>query len=187
MTLPRIDRMTEGPIAGRWYMVPTVLATWNMEVKHWPVVGPLHDDEQFFKFPHMHYHVDGRFLTRRQQIAAIGFWGPDSLHERLARVCMGSPLQTNAIGCNPGGLPKPVLMKKKCTIAAILPGHDITEATTQRAMVAHFAGRICKHCKRGFICPHQNVALGAVAVIDGVITCPLHGLRIDAASGLVLA
>lgn len=187
MSLLRVDRMTEAPVVGRWYMVPTVKATWNSEIKDWPVVGRIHNDMQFFNFPYKHYHVDGRFLTRRQQIAAAGFLEPGRLRERLARVCMGAPLQTNDIGCNPGGLPMPALMKKKCTIAAIIPGTDVTKSPNWLAMAAHFAGRQCRHGKRGFICPHQGAALGAVAAIDGVITCPLHGLRIDAASGRVLA
>lgn len=168
-------------------MVPTVHAMWNTEIKDWPVVGPMHDDEQFFNFFWKHYHVDARFLTRMQQRALGGSPESPKFHERITRACMGSPLQSNH-ATNSDGLSKTFLIKKKCTLSAPAPPDSRITATREwQAMASHFAGYTCKHGKHGFICPHQHVALGAVAVIDGVITCPLHGLRIDAASGRVLA
>jgi nitrite reductase/ring-hydroxylating ferredoxin subunit len=44
----------------------------------------------------------------------------------------------------------------------------------------------CRRGKAGWICPHKGIALGSVPAVDGVITCPGHGLRICAASGEVL-
>lgn len=169
-------------------MVPTVRGEWMSEITDWPVVGPLHDDMQFFQFPWNHYHIDGRFLTRRQQqrAANYGYTKIKNSYEKLARACLAYPMQTND-SINRGGFGKPVLMEKKCSIPSLPYWSGATESKAWLAMVDAFAGHICKRGKRGFVCPHQNVALGAVAAIDGVITCPLHGLRIDAESGRVLA
>lgn len=183
--LQRVDRMTTAPIIGRFYLVPTVFGKWNEAFAHWPVIGPEHNDIDFFNFQWSHYHVDARFLNAKQRRSAIG-WNPSKSDERrLARACIGSPLQSNG-HCNSYGLPKPHLLRKRCNIGAPLPGDDVTGALTWLNMCNSFKGRVCERGKRGFVCPHQNAALGSVAVIDGVITCPLHGLRIDAVTGTVL-
>ncbi|MBX9847503.1 MAG: Rieske 2Fe-2S domain-containing protein [Xanthobacteraceae bacterium] len=54
------------------------------------------------------------------------------------------------------------------------------------AASAHFAGTQCARGKGGFICQHRNAVLGSIEPRDGVITCPLHGLRIGAQTGVVL-
>ncbi len=54
------------------------------------------------------------------------------------------------------------------------------------ALIAKFAGQECAAGKGGWICPHRKASLGSIQPVDGIITCPLHGLRIDAASGKVL-
>ena len=40
--------------------------------------------------------------------------------------------------------------------------------------------------ERGWICPHQATPLGSIEPVDGIIICPLHGLRIDAQTGIVV-
>jgi hypothetical protein len=35
------------------------------------------------------------------------------------------------------------------------------------------------------ICPHRGASLCGVPAVEGVVTCPLHGLRFDAKSGQV--
>jgi Rieske 2Fe-2S protein len=49
-----------------------------------------------------------------------------------------------------------------------------------------FAGHQCAAGKGGWICPHRKASLGSIQPVDGIITCPLHGLRIDAATGKML-
>lgn len=40
---------------------------------------------------------------------------------------------------------------------------------------------------RPFATPHRKFSLGSIEPINGVITCPLHGMQIDAATGRALA
>lgn len=187
--LPRLDKMTDTPIVGRYYLVQTVRGVWHCQTRDWPVIGPEHEDMQFFRFPYRHYHVDGRFLTYAEKRTAISsrYWGDDSINDReqLARVCIGSPLQTNNL-INTSGLPKPILKRKRCGLSVLPLPYSVSGAETWQTMAKHYAGRQCAHGKRGWVCPHQNVALGSVLSVDGVITCPLHGLKIDAETGVVL-
>lgn len=54
------------------------------------------------------------------------------------------------------------------------------------AIQRHYAGAKCAKGKGGWVCPHQKASLGSIMPIDGVITCPLHGLKIDAETGIVI-
>lgn len=187
----RADMLTAPPVVGRFYLVPSVLwsfsSTWGEpealktlqalpDAKWWPVWGRKHDDREFFKFEFKHYHLDPRFLTKRHwKEFEWGFRSP-------LGVLQGKPLNHRDL---PNGPPRPQLRRMKCTSLDTTWEH--AGQKTVLAMQAAFAGKQCRASKVGIICPHQRFPLGSIAPVDGVITCPLHGLRIDAASGRVLA
>lgn len=174
--MQRVDRLTEAPIAGQYYLVPVVRAVWDGHLDHWPVIGPRHTDQQFFNFEHEHYHIDGRFLSKRQRGYAEHGW------YSLAAQIQRTPLMT--AGNFNRDMPKPVLAKRKCWTPNLPYEHH--HETPVKELIRHFAGSKCASGKAGWICPHQKAPLGSVEIIDGIITCPLHGLRINAASGEVL-
>lgn len=65
--IERIDQLDAPPVIGKFYMVPATRWKWNCtgrRKKWWPVVGPKHNDVEFFNFPHQHFHTDVRFLSR---------------------------------------------------------------------------------------------------------------------------
>jgi hypothetical protein len=72
----------------------------------------------------------------------------------------------------------------KCTKSHV--EYPFGEAEQVIKINKHWAGQQCDRSKFGWICPHRNVQLGSMAPIDGVITCPLHGMRINAETGVVL-
>ncbi len=165
MTDPiRIDRLTEPAVAGRMYLVPTVKAKWIGRLGIWPVIGPLHEDAEIFNFDKDHYHVDARFLPPR-------FHKPEK--------AFVYPLHADAITA--------VWRRRKCIRAYVpytLPGgRDTSPVFVLRGI---FAGHQCERGKGGWICPHRKASLGSLSPVNGVITCPLHGLRIDAETGIVL-
>lgn len=166
MSVPRIDRLTTPPIVGRFYLVPTVRTAWCGKLADWPVIGPKHDDREFFAFSEPHYHLDARFLRP----------GHPGIHKTL-----NYPVHWPR-GLD-GVMPKPVWRRRKCqrTTNDFNPHH-----ATITAMCVAFAGRQCALGPGGWICPHRKAALGSVVPVDGIIICPLHGLKIDAATGVCL-
>jgi hypothetical protein len=170
MATPRADLMTEPLVVGQFYLVPTVRAPWFGKVADWPVIGPEHDDREILGFRHRHYHVDARFLPAKS---------------KRVLSTLGHPLHAKRHGDLPlGPLPRPIWRRRKCiraTVGGFHPWH-----TTLDKLRAHYAGQQCLKGKGGWICPHQKAALGSIVPVNGVIICPLHGLYIDAATGVCL-
>lgn len=170
MSAPRVDRVTAPLVPGRYYLVPTVFTTWHGKPRKWPVIGPEHVDIDFFDFSLPHYHLDARFLRE----------GHRGIHETLVYPVHGQRDNNWKVG----ELPKPVWRRLKCQRATngFNPHHQ--EITKMRQ---HFAGQQCASGRGGWICPHRKASLGSVLPDEnGVITCPLHALRINAATGIVL-
>lgn len=44
----------------------------------------------------------------------------------------------------------------------------------------------CK-LKPGMVCPHRGIPLADVPAVDGIVTCPGHGLRWNVATGELLS
>lgn len=176
-SLQRVDRLNVPPAVGAFYLVPIVAAKWHGILSDWPVLGPLHKDIEFFDFKQEHYHIDGRFLTKRQRSLAEEYapW------RTLAGEVQAAPL--HSFDLNP--LPKPTLRRRKCW-TNYLPYEHNDKKPIQDVRAA-FAGRQCEHGKGGWICPHRKVSLGSVLVVDGIIVCPLHGLKIDAETGIAMS
>lgn len=167
----RADRVTVPLEVGRYYLVPVVRAKWHYIESDWPVMGPLHADVEFFNFQAEHYHVDGRFFTKEQIEIAESDWRP-----------LAADVQAVPLHAYPGdpALPKPALAKRRCRFPQLPYEHG--DKKPIQDLRKHYAGAQCPRGKSGWICPHRKVSLGSVASIDGVITCPLHGLRFDAAT-----
>jgi hypothetical protein len=171
MKLERADLQTLPLVEGRFYLVPIVRAAWYGWHADWPVMGPLHEDREFLNFPYDHYHLDPRFLPP-------GF-------RKLYRV-FTHPLHADARFTGAGPLPAPELRRRKCVRSFVPFSPPWEAAALWQTLRKAFAGRQCARGKGGWVCPHRKASLGAIAPEGGVITCPLHGLRIDAASGVVL-
>jgi hypothetical protein len=190
--IPRSDRLKEPPIVGKWYMVPAIL--WNrsywggyedvlhglqttLGAKWWPVWGIKHTDVKHFNFPTLHYHIDPRFLGKRHWAELRS----ESWHESALEKVQSSPINHTEL---PGGPPKPILRRMRCTMDH--SEWQWAEQKTVASLNAEFAGKQCGSGKRGFVCPHKHFPLGSVKAVDGVVTCPLHGMRIDAETGKCL-
>jgi len=171
-----VNRMTEPPIVGRWYMVPAIFyrrfSRQGPEL-WWPVLGPRHNDVEFFDFKWEHFHFDQRFLTVRH-LNVI-----DRDPEYALKRSFYQPLQGNETGKR---LPMPTLHRMQCR--RVMPEYPWSGQLAIENINLHYEGRMAKRGKRGWICPHRQTALGTmVPDAAGVITCPLHGLRIDAKTG----
>lgn len=190
MTVQRVTSLAAPPVVGQRYLVPTVEYIWQGYMPQpWPVFLPKHEDAEILKFPWDHYHVDPRFLDRRrwERACADGAWGSGWGEDSDGYAqCQRAPLMRleGVSGeIEPHG---PVVWRRlRCARSEIryVHGHQKTIG----ALRGHFAGRTCKHARTGWVCPHKHFPLGSIAPDDdGVITCPLHGLRVRAADGVVL-
>ena len=204
MTLQRIDLLTEPAAVGRWYLVPTVEYVWMGRRDAWPVLGPRHNDADHLRFPASHYHVDARFLSARrfrqiEEECAVGIFGDE--RPVLGHIA-GSPLSYKLPGrprtremstaeADAGQYPHPapvwkrLLMKRDAPFPRVWV-EDHKRAGNFRSLFAAFAGQTAARGKHGLICPHKKFSLGGVPPdADGIVTCPLHGLRICVATGEV--
>jgi hypothetical protein len=174
MVLPRADRLKAPPIVGQHYRVTTVFTNHSGLCSHWPVMGLRHTDADHLNFPHEHFHIDLRFVSKRQ-LTALNRSSLDG----AAVVAARSPISFY-IG-------KPELRPMRCMrVDHEYPVKMTRVALLFRKMFAHFAGRQCARGKRGWVCPHKLFPFGSILPdAKGIVTCPLHGLRIHAETGVV--
>lgn len=191
--MERVTELCAPPVVGRFYLVPTVRWRWHGWVREWPVFLPRHSDVELLNFPHAHYHIDPRFVD-------AGVWRSLETWE-VSRRAFGAlqraPLVRNRRGTYAcGAPPEPTWRRRQCrriggvarscAATGVLP-FLFGDHAGVRAIRAHFAGQVCARNRAGWVCPHRHAALGSLTPdVEGVITCPLHGLRIRAADGVVL-
>lgn len=159
-------------------MVPTCHYPWSsFGARHWPVIGPLHHDAELVGFPYLHFHIDGRFLDRRTW-RRLDFWHD---HHDAAMECIAKPLSFRWLG-ELLEHPPVAFHRRLCQRNYQWPEriHGSFPKLHQ-----HFAGTVCKRARGAIVCPHQGVRLTIPTQSDGFVRCPLHGLVIDAASGVV--
>lgn len=141
--------LSDGPVViGDWYWVPS-LPIVHCKKKFVPILPTLHADEGQAR---EHYNLDQRFLTRRQRYYSLG-----------------PSVQTVFL---PTGSP-PVLALHQCTRSV-------------PHIKDYYDGDLYKMIERGcsdgrtmtdMRCPHRGVDLTSCPVVDGIVTCPAHGMR----------
>jgi hypothetical protein len=169
--MQRIDQLSAPAVAGQFYLVPLVHGTWGPKTDWWVVMGSLHDDKKFFNFPHQHYHLDRRFVPAKRVAQATGH-----------------PLHGDRDGSfhRKAALSEVRWGRRKCLRSELtFPDWALLEPSIE-ALNESLAGAQCKSDEAGWICPHRGFHLGSVAPNSlGQVICPLHGLIIDATSGIV--
>lgn len=175
MSVPLLSDLREPPVVGKFYMVPVIRDyPYLGKVGTWPVIGAKHSDVDFFSLKTEHYHVDARFLTAAQE---------DAINH-------GYRTTIAAVGAHPLGvhdhpLPKgrPDLARRKCRRATY--GNAHTDKKQIVALNAHYgapADPIWLADGR-MLCPHRKADLSQFeADADGIVVCPLHGLRVRCAT-----
>jgi hypothetical protein len=189
VTTPLLSELREPPVVGNFYMVPVIRRFhWHELLGDWPVLGPLHEDKHFFDFEELHYHLDARFLTKAQQAHATRHGSRNSIlnlqgYEPLIVAISGAPLSNWYSRRLPKG--RPVLMRRRCTRetyeSMVLKVHHVARGRLE-GLFGEVARPIRKRDGR-LLCPHRKVDLSQfVPDKDGIVTCPLHGLRVRCAA-----
>ena len=179
----RIDDLTGPPGVGQRYLVPCVHAIWCGKADWWPVLLPLHSDADHFAFEPRHYHVDTRFLAPARAPRDGAAEPQGALQWPLAEV-LGP---WNAPEPNP--FSKAEWRWRKCQHTKTLDSCEqwLRRHETVTKFRAAMAGRTCPVQNGRRLCPHRAADLTTVPVVDGMVVCPLHGLRIDATTWRVEA
>lgn len=177
-----LSELREPPIVGQHYLVPVLRAyPWHRWVDDWPVFGPLHDDDEFFKFPHRHYHIDVRFVTavQRKRMASAAFG-----HE-MRSVSYAPEFSAFAYPLNSRqkAVPahRPPLVRLRCSQSDWKFGGFDNQGRIQamRDALGDPAPAIVLADGRK-LCPHRKADLSSLTPDeDGIVTCPLHGLRVQ--------
>jgi hypothetical protein len=145
-----------------------------------PVMLPAHEDAEYFDFPHLHYHVDFRFVSddlwqRMQQCT-------DHVHACIITLSLIEQ--------------QPRLEHLRCM-------REMPEFPTADEIVAHDAdqmyegliGAVCgleRHYRDAridtdtLVCPHRGVCLKGLPTEAGVVVCPAHGLAWNVESGALV-
>ena len=206
---PRADAAPGGIlIPGRTYRITEVLGFWMAEMAEpdwFPVMGPLHDDVEFFKLTVVHYHVDPRFLSvpaeravrqMRPSGAAAG-WHPcytevlchfawDGGRGRRSSLYINGN-RTEVRADNPRGEVisvesrsfGPDRIRRRVRAAECLRPWPRRPGPVEGTAFA--ALRDAHPLAAGDVCPHRGYDLRAVPVdADGCRRCPLHQLPVRA-------
>ena len=170
---------------GQFYQVPCVRWQYCDHYSAWPVLGPRHEDGKLIGFSDEHYHVDFRFLSSGQR-RVVDRWSVVSrisgvfkypIH-RLRKYGSEELLVMPFASIDPPT--EPEIHRRRCNYA--YPEYP--------RGIAHFSKRLedayaCASMKAGK-CPHQGAPLDGLEVSDGVVTCPLHGLRWNVETGALV-
>lgn len=194
--VPAFPPLPEKLVLGAFYRRPCVRAHWPTNRIRWlPILGPVHSDPEHIRAKFQHVHVDYRFLDMeiREYLARHGW---DFAEDPPVNRIYSTPISL----VSPHGHDKAVALDEihrmevnpKCWLSVrrrkyqgtypcypyeIIPWlHDLSEAYADRRLID------------GHICPHRGADLtGFVPNDDGVITCPLHGLRWCTRTGRMVA
>lgn len=176
----RVEDMMDPLVIGEFYDVPGVVVPprWNGLDYHtnrisagwWPILGPVHDDAMWLNVPQPHVHIDPRFIAPCKLSARVL-----ATPLCLAGIVRGQLYHHTAL----------VFERRRCQcVRAMLtwPWDSSADAFPlgYLGMERAFAGSVLKACK---VCPHKGLPLGSLPAVDGVITCPGHGLRWSATTG----
>lgn len=193
---------------GRWYTVPVVRGIWRpyihleQRVLWWPVLGPMHGDADHLNFPWLHFHVDYRFINARFARAVadpklayrqplmtthiVPEW-PDGddhcLSLRLYPHAFREWINRESSECLKD-VPRASwfrLARRRCK------RHHQPHASIEnfgRKLYPSYAGTRIDPARP--VCPHKGTPLSSVAPVEGVLTCPLHGLAFCAKTGWAL-
>ena len=196
LTLPSVPQLPDEPAIGAFYRRPCVRAHWPTTQIHWlPVLGPIHSDREHIKADFQHLHVDYRFLNLEIRRSL------DDLIDDCGDIrCINRVYSRTISHVWPRGHDEPVELNKihpmeihPSSWISVRPRkyqgpyppypyenvpwlHELSQAYAERTLI------------EGTICPHRGTDLaGFVPDDDGVVTCPLHGLRWCVGTGRIVA
>lgn len=167
-----------------------------------PTIGPEHDDAEIINFPFQHYHADWRYCTRKALSWLATTWDiEDGWH--VGALLAGAMASTVIRIGDKDNQTDGVIHMRRCHLNPITKDwpaalHFDGETVTPDPWKSRRPVDLPKFWPRRLgeayashrinpahpVCPHRGAPLcGITPDADGIITCPAHGLRWDAATG----
>lgn len=163
----------DNPQIGKFYQVPAVYTvSWYGSFTGWvPIIGPRHEDAEILNFHYQHYHVDWRFVGKKIWSTATWYRGPSSCFALVVMVVdkLGRPVVTKG----------PELRRMRCK--RDFP--DFPRGAAMRAWMPELERAYGRKRLKNMVCPHRGIDLSGLPAVDGIVTCPGHGLRWDIKTG----
>jgi hypothetical protein len=183
MSLQKIDELKESPIVGYYYLVPCILqegqgydVEWELDKEQelkryyvprqpklvvYPIINHLHHDKEHGQ-DYYHYHIDFRFIALKKPksnmhvhpiLGPMGhIYAPSIRYDLKDDVSKDYKIEYHAFKC---------LRTKQHGIAGTVYTDKLSEPYVKNNK-----------------CPHKGYDLSQETPDkDGIITCPLHGLR----------
>ena len=169
----------------------------------WPIIGPWHEDEALLDFPTWHFHIDWRFVDAKTRTAVSRQLDPSHAGSEIAQVIIARdivPLGTvppkhntwwtvradQRKGERGFALPEDACERwfrhERRTPEPDPPPKWWRQTHWRPELEEAFEGRRLVGPERR--CPHRGVPLAGIeADAEGVLECPLHGLRWRACDG----
>lgn len=163
---------------GKFYEVHCVYARLHSDIAWWPVMGEAHRDSEIIGFDPLHYHVDWRFVSSR-------------LYKRYIQRARRGTLEEYAIPLML--MPEPGWNVRRIEESFSTLKHQQMKLMCKRQFSAYprsrvpWLARLSEHhagtCLKRNVCPHRGYDLSHEPVVDGIVTCPLHGLSWNVNTG----
>lgn len=179
--MERIDELKEPPIIGKKYLVPCIIESsgkyystdesvyYGTKTKPimyvYPIINHPHTDFESGQY-YIHYHVDYRFVHMKGLIPV----NKDKRYEFAPNIrfnLVDEEYSRFALGWNKS--PRIEYHPLRC----IRLNNLGIAGDVSRAKMKH-------QCIHKGKCPHRGYDLSQEVAINGIITCPLHGLEFDA-------
>lgn len=185
--MQRADELDKPPVVGRYYLVPCLRpleGNFPLAGVWIPVHGSIHADPEI-SARGRHCHVDIRFVSKRLRRRIDPFGEGD---DRIFSIPVWFEWWQRSVFFAGDGIQferlkveGPIYRQMQCrrqmpAIKAFGPNPN-TMTVTLRGI--HRCG---VNPKRP-VCPHRGYDLRTIAAINGVVTCPLHGLAFDVETG----
>lgn len=166
-TYPHVRDMKRPLKKGELYQVPCVVRRWENGFAITPVIEHLHDDVENGQ-RYKHYHADYRFIE----------YVIDK-HDNIDRTFINPAIIQKHSQHIWGETPRPILHEELKLEYITLPviNEEFVGATDVKLIENSKLKRKCIHNNK---CPHRGYDLSQVQSVNGIITCPLHGLKFDA-------
>lgn len=170
--MQRVDEMTEPPTVGRFYLVRCIR---NGNGRWYPVMGPAHADPELAPVAGrgaamVHHHYDARFMR-------LGDIGLGTRRKMLAR---GLAVEVALLSAVHLVFSDARLMFRKRRCLREMPLHPTGFTVLNETYAAATLKGGCKTC------PHRGVPLASLPAVEGVVTCPGHGLRWNVSTGALV-